>query len=410
VLTVFETLNARPPGALATLGLLAVHGGSFFLSLVLLVVFIAGRMGWFHRGGADVADAPLPYEYTVGTAREWRGAAAAAVPPAASFTLAAIYEDENAARAEFAALPAELPDRATLQLFGKSLLLTLPENQEAQRARWADRLLARARSVVGKKPKSQVMLSLSTVLSSEAEAQLLGQELHTFVMFPEQHVLLAPWSAEWKRLPAAERERFQKARQTKGRLDQLREQAMQQPNVQALQKDLRRGFFGKNPAATDKAVKDYQQAIQAEEDRLFAELAAEEEAAVDHAIVKLYERSRENRKKFLLGPNGQEPNPEDFEALNREFSALQAEMAKHMGAVALNGLEARLGRGAEAGLWGRVTRQGSTVSIRGLFLPHIRHELAALADWLGQREGRLVRYDLREMSADSEEEDDEPGM
>ena len=33
----FETLNARPPGALRTLGLLAVHGGSFLLALVLLV-------------------------------------------------------------------------------------------------------------------------------------------------------------------------------------------------------------------------------------------------------------------------------------------------------------------------------------------------------------------------------------
>jgi hypothetical protein len=39
VANVFETLNARPPGLLASLALLAVHAGSFLLALVLAVVF-----------------------------------------------------------------------------------------------------------------------------------------------------------------------------------------------------------------------------------------------------------------------------------------------------------------------------------------------------------------------------------
>ena len=38
VANVFEALNAAPPGALATIGLLALHGGSFMLALVMAVL------------------------------------------------------------------------------------------------------------------------------------------------------------------------------------------------------------------------------------------------------------------------------------------------------------------------------------------------------------------------------------
>ncbi|HEU5070413.1 MAG TPA: site-2 protease family protein [Verrucomicrobiae bacterium] len=42
-LAVYETLNAKPPGALATLGLLAVHGGAFFLAVVFCFLLVNGR-------------------------------------------------------------------------------------------------------------------------------------------------------------------------------------------------------------------------------------------------------------------------------------------------------------------------------------------------------------------------------
>jgi Zn-dependent protease len=396
VLTVFETLNARPPSAMATLGLLAVHGGSFLLALVLLVVFIAGRMGWFHHPRGVEPEAPLPYEYKVGAAREWHGTAVVAAPPAASITLAAVYNDENAARAEFAALPAELPPQASLQFFGTALLLTLPENQQAQRARWVERLGMQARSVLGKKLNSPIMLSMSVELSQEAEAEILEQDLSAFFGLPD--LLLAPWSAEWKWLPAKELDRFQKARRTKARLDLLYGQAMQQPSVEAARQEMAPRLFRKNDTDPHK----YLQAIEAEEDRLFAELAAERETTIDPAIVKLYERLRQITKdmsRTYHGAGGQK-SEEQVKTLYRERRALEVEMAQHMGPAPLDGNRTRPGDHTEASFWGRVTRLGCTILIRDLFLPHNRRELPALADWLGQCEGCRVRYDLREISPD----------
>ncbi len=39
--SVFETLNAYPPGVLVSLALLTVHAGSFLAALVLTIVFAA---------------------------------------------------------------------------------------------------------------------------------------------------------------------------------------------------------------------------------------------------------------------------------------------------------------------------------------------------------------------------------
>src|SRR5207302_6888703 len=50
-LQVFEALNTRPPGWLATLGLAAVHGGSFVAALVLAAVFVLAQHGGLGRLG-----------------------------------------------------------------------------------------------------------------------------------------------------------------------------------------------------------------------------------------------------------------------------------------------------------------------------------------------------------------------
>src|SRR5262249_39195766 len=130
----------------------------------------------------------------------------------------------------------------------------------------------------------------------------------------------------------------------------------------------------------------YLKAIQAEEDRLFAELAASREASIDPAIVKLYERLRQITKDMSRSHDGAEDNEreEQVKALYRERGALEVEMAKHMGPAPSNQTGTGPGDPAEASFWGRVTRRGCTISVRDLFLPHNRRELPALADWLGQ--------------------------
>src|SRR5438445_12047616 len=82
VLQVFETINARPPGVLASIALLAVHALSFVASVVLAVIFVVGA-GW----PGDPGEPPPPrfqrppaHTYERGQTAAWRAPEAPARP------------------------------------------------------------------------------------------------------------------------------------------------------------------------------------------------------------------------------------------------------------------------------------------------------------------------------------------
>ncbi|HEX5269869.1 MAG TPA: hypothetical protein VFW33_05255, partial [Gemmataceae bacterium] len=397
VLAVFENLNARPPEVPATLALLGVHAGGFLAAVLLAVVFTAGRMGVFDRWHAPRRD-PTPNAYTPGTSGEWRGVNADA--GAASFTMAATFADEETARGRFAALPADLPPEAALRLFGRSLLLTLPADREAERGVWAERLRTRGGTVAGRGARTRLNVSLSCRFGSEEGAREAERELRAYFGTGTPQLLLPPWSAAWRDLPAAERDKYQKARRSLVRLHELSGKASQQPEVTALTADMLKAARAKDTGESRRLAEAYRQAQQAAEERLLGELLADQGDELDGSVVEVWRRERQRYREN--GDAEADGRPAEARAgdLRKDIARLQVEMAHLLGALPLQGDVPILGSAVEAAHGGFVTRNGSAVTIAGAFVyPH--SGLPALADWLGERATPPVRYGI-----DSEEEDE----
>ncbi len=411
VVRVFETLNARPPGVLASLALLGIHGAGFLGALALVVAFVfAQRGGLSHLLRRPVSEpSPPPYAYTPGDTQEWRGAAALALPPPpSSVTLVANYADAQAAQAQFAALPAELPECATLLWFGQSLLLTLPEGEKTETGRWTDRLWQQARDVhlLRKAPLEAPLahhVHFACVSPSEEKTEKLREELEDYLRASNNEFLLAPWSAAWQALPQEDQQRFQKARRTLGRLQHLKREVMHSPEVRAHLPHLQ-SKRGSDAYREKFAV--FQQARNAEEKRLLAGIIAEGEETVDHAMVKLWQHWMALLKERIGGESDADDPAEKrkAEAWQRQERRLWREMAERMGPLPLTGGEPRPGTNAETAQFGYPVRKGSSLSIHAMWFRQLDRGLPAFAEWLGQQGCSHIRYGI---DIETEEEPDE---
>ena len=125
-INVFETLNAHPPGVLATFGLLIVHGGAFFFAIVFSVLLFLNM----HGGGlADFFGAAIRqprHAYVCGTSQTWSGREVQATNAVAQNLIIVTLPEETKAIATFNKLTKRIPPSSKLTLFGQSLLLALP--------------------------------------------------------------------------------------------------------------------------------------------------------------------------------------------------------------------------------------------------------------------------------------------
>jgi Zn-dependent protease len=393
VSSVFETLNARPPGVAASLGLLAVHGGSFFAALVFVIVLMVGRHGfpWNRRAPKTVTETTPTGAYASGSTREWRGPAAAAIPPRPLSMVIASYSAEETARAEFAVLPAELPPRSTLRLFGQTLVLTLPDDQTEAITDWSNRLKEQADSVIIAQKFSLVSVRLACTASSEEEAKRLEEELQ---LYSRSHnpLLLPPWSAEWQALPHEARQRFQKARRSFDRFENIRSEAVKHPEVQALYKKVSVNANTMDPVELEKAKASLQSLRKAEEQRLLASLEAEDDKTVDHAILDLCKRHAKLMKETAKIDDEADEKAPEVKAWVQQMAALDQEMARRMGSLPFKDGKPEPGSDRETGHTGRISRHGRTLTIDRATFRDLSHGLPALAEWLCHRDCRGLEY------------------
>lgn len=202
-LRIFEALNARPPGWLASLGLGAVYLGGIALAVLALFALTTGR------------HLLRPY-------LEPRGrldAAAIIAPPAAAFPadghtlLIATYDDPGAARAAHAALGADPGGGAAAALFGQSVIVSTAPGA-ARDARAAQ--LPGAPALLDSTTSFAVQLSLTCHTADAAGAAALRDTLAGFFALPTAQ-LIPPWADPDPRT-AAERARHQRARDTYRRI------------------------------------------------------------------------------------------------------------------------------------------------------------------------------------------------
>ncbi len=386
VTSIFETLNARPPGVPASLALLAVQGISFVLPLACLVLH---QVLLFHNMHRPQRPPAPPYHYSRGSTQTWQGPAAPAAAGPSSVTLIAAYPGKEMAQTRFAALQKELPRQSSLCLLGQSLVLILPENDEAASKHWKGRLGEGARQIVGGPRTSFLTLRFSCTLPSEAEARRLDEELHDYFHAANRNLLLAPWSTAWQALPKKDRLRFQKARRTLGRLQQLSVEAYAQPEVEAARKQLsNQPEMGK--ASRQETQRIMREARAAAEDRLLQKITAQDDKSIDSAVVDIWRR-RLKLNKELPGLDRLATEAER-EAWQRRLEGLHWEMAQHMGPLPQRGDQAPFVIDLE-GATGNIDRpQGRSVSIFGVRFRQPVRGLPVFAEWLCQQASGEILY------------------
>ena len=119
-----------PPNALATIGLMVLHGGTFFIAVVFSILLVIGKFG---GGLGDFARAAIrqpQHSLRCGDVQQWLGAEAGTNFPSSCNLLVATFKKYDKALAEFKELTNQLPANARLTVLGDSLMLSLPASDD----------------------------------------------------------------------------------------------------------------------------------------------------------------------------------------------------------------------------------------------------------------------------------------
>jgi Zn-dependent protease len=431
VTSIFETLNARPPGPLASAALLVTHGGSFFLSVALVVVFFLFRPGGplANRNAPPPEPKfeapPLPYIYTPGNSEHGAGKgttfkSAPARPGRAPgtesldlVTIVASYATEAEAQAAYAALPVPEPGPAGEQSgfasrFGQTVLVTLPGGNARANDLWKDRLARSAKEVVVVGQDVSLTWRFSCTLPSEEEAEQLLEELDAFFNLTRPEALLPAWSSAWSALPAGRRQAFEKARRTLGRLAAAARLAGQDPEVQALRGELKSVFRLRDQEKIRQHLERQTQALDAAEERLVAEVAADE-GAVDPVVVELWQRRIGVRKEMraLARDPDRTAAREKNQALLKKQGEIVREMARRAGALAAGGPDEAKSNLTGCAGYAVVKGTGQTVFTSALDFRCPGLGLPAFAEWLAGRHTSDIRYGYDAEKIDLREDPDD---
>ena len=208
-LQVFETLNARPPGWLATIGLFFVYVGSLISALLLagvLALFQHGDPQAFMAklGAAASADTPI----ACGSVERWDGAEAGTLAADAN-VIVANFPDVAEAKSQFAELQSQLPPAASATLFGQTLLIALPGADNANRERLLGELSAHSQEVFVNNAEFLGWMQLTCVAPNGAVAEEIVAVADEYFRSGDGAFLIPPWSSEFEITPE-----HRKARQT----------------------------------------------------------------------------------------------------------------------------------------------------------------------------------------------------
>lgn len=134
VLNIYETLNARPPGFLATAGLLAVYAGGMVVAMgAFLALSISQFAGWgplpHHRVNEASVQAWIPLSASKKNAeRDW---------------IVASLQNRDAAKGEFQRDAAKVPSGVVSMQFGDSVLFGWPKADATKARHWFEENSAR---------------------------------------------------------------------------------------------------------------------------------------------------------------------------------------------------------------------------------------------------------------------------
>ena len=375
-LQIFETLNARPPGWLATSGLLFAYLTSLGMAVVFAGVVTVGQRGDSSGLLANSVNRPKR-SLMCGAFWSWRGEEAVAGHEMAPIMIVANFSNRSKAEKGFQGLTNRLPPSATATIFGDSLFLTFPGGETGLRKQWFAELQNQTKMVLADSSNNPAMFSISCRLPTEKQAKEMEDELMEYFSGNLGLSLIPPWHPDDRRSPD-QRAAHQLARKSYLKAQASQWSEYQDPKIRALQKQIneaRRQGDEVEAAALRKQV----ESLSADLARARLEnLKAGKEGPMDSTIIDLYASSIRS----IAATN--------FEAERK----IMRDIAQRMGRLPdANGVvDPREDRFSTRSAF--VLSTGKTLQVNWASFTRISDGAPALIDWLCAKGGAEFRYDI----------------
>jgi Zn-dependent protease len=367
-LNVFESMNARPPTTLATIGLLALQAGGLFVAVVMGLVL--AFVGHFDVKDLARVAARQPHLAVNPTALQQLGAPAG---PGPRHLIVASFPKESKAADAYLQLTNRVPADSVLTLYGQTVLLSLPAGDEALREKWFDLLQERSTNLFVLVSNAPLVLSLTFIAPDRTTASNLTQEIGEYLNASTWMRLLPPWS------PAARGPAYARARHARAAWQQIEAQlASVSTNAEITANYAKIRAATKRGAAAE--ARKLSTAVEAKRKQLHAAALQDLAARSDPAgaeLVKLYE------------------NLQDLPYTNRvERQRLYRTVAARLGEIPYLGDNPDPKANADGAVGGAISTHGLLCELRwGTFGDP--QGVLTLTRWLDAKGCLQLKYDLQ---------------
>lgn len=377
--SIFESLNARPPGWAGSLAVLSTHLLSAVMALVFTIVFVTGQRGGMH-GFLHLGDRGPKTELSSESLAKVKTGARADFSERLPTTIVATFARTGAAEAAWEDVARGLPENAAVRLFGNSVLLALPPDEENSRNHWVGELQKDAQDVFVASKNFYGSVTLSWVAPNEQTAEALEDELNGVLQAQDRFVLIPPWFPNDARTEQ-EQARQSRARRTFQRLENAASGFHGSPTTEALLKKMSRASRQADQAALKQLQAEYKQA-QADFARQNVEkIRAEGEGKIDVRVVDLHAQLPE-------------------ESMNERTNLVHQQLGELLGCLPVdeNGLPLRAKDKSFLTLAAYVSRDKLRLSFGYLAFYDLYHGAPALITWLHSQGCREFRYQFSHAS------------
>jgi len=355
-LNIFESLNARPPGWLATTALLGVHGFAFLVAGAFTLAFIVGQQT--DLGGFARAAAALP-RHTLNCASISTAKNNPDQDAPAHNTIIATFHAANEAQRSLASLQSDLPPNAHLTLFGESIILELPASDDAARKKSIAQIQKQTTNFLVDSTNFHATFRLACIAPDERTAKSIEDDAQNYFAGVSLH-LIPPWAAADAR-SAADREGHRRARRTFLKLEES-QTVYRDPALLAIQKNITQAQRQGDAAEAKKLQDQFRQVrLQLVKEQMNG---LRRDNTLDLAFIDLY--------------SGLPPRT----YTNSDYNAALLKLGAKMGQLPLAGDRPSAADDGFSARWGGIKRNGLLVTFNYLSFQRISEGAPALVQWL----------------------------
>lgn len=384
-LAIFESLNARPPGILATIFYTLVQVGSFAVAFVCLSFLFLAKPGQF----AQVLGLES-YEPTISVLCDSVSAASGHILGQGKEyqTFAATFPNGTDAARQIEGINPLLPTNAAARIFGSTLLVTYPSDNATLRDTLASRTESFSTNFFVHSDVFLGHLTLACVAPDEKTAREIEQLTSSYLAQPGNDYLLPVW------LPAGEITeqdwaKYNQARATAGKFSSLYYTIMTNAEMRKLSQQVMKAQRRGDSAMVKK--------LQAETDTLRDQLKVEEINGLENET----EVDRE-----VLGLLKELPYSLGTFATNETQKAAHKEFLLRLGQIKFEDEKPVRQHAVYAARYGSVSQDGTQLQF-GITFNDLFHGPAGLVQWLCARGCSDIKYRIYASSYGDEEEEEE---